>query len=127
MGVVRPIDITADQRKIILTLLRQHLPDTSAWVYGSRAKWTSRPQSDLDLVVFTNPKQRQQVGALREAFEESNLPFRVDLFVWNDIPKSFQEIILEKHVELTAGHGVTPDSIKHRGHLMKRMYRSRTR
>ena len=81
MGVDRPIDITARQRKTVLALLQRHLPGTTAWVYGSRAKWTSRPQSDLDLVVFAAPAQQPQIGDLREAFEESNLPFRVDLFV----------------------------------------------
>ena len=48
------IDITAQQRKTVLALLARHLPNTTAWVYGSRVKWTSRPESDLDLVVFAN-------------------------------------------------------------------------
>ena len=100
MGVDRPIDITAEQRKTVLALLQRHLPGTAAWVYGSRVKWTSRPQSDLDLVVFTTPEQRPQIGDLREAFEESNLPFRVDLFVWDDVPESFRTQIEAEHVVL---------------------------
>ena len=67
------------------------LSGTLAWVYGSRVKWASRPQSDLDLVVFAAPEQCRQDGDLREAFEESNLSFRVDLFVWDDMPGSFRE------------------------------------
>ena len=82
MGVDADIDITTEDRKTVLALLKRNLPGTAVWVYGSRVKWTSRPQSDLDLVVFATPAQRGQVGDLREAFEESNLPFRVDLFVW---------------------------------------------
>ena len=100
MGVDRPIDITAEQRKTVLALLQRHLPGTAAWVYGSRVKWTSRPQSDLDLVVFTTPEQQPQIGDLREAFEESNLPFRVDLFVWDDVPESFRKQIEAEHVVL---------------------------
>ena len=100
MGVDPAIDITAEQRKIILTLLKRHLPGTAAWVYGSRAKWTSRPQSDLDLVVFSTPEQGVQLGALRDAFDESDLPFRVDLFVWDDVPDAFHEKIEAEHVEL---------------------------
>ena len=102
MGVDRTIDITAGQRKIILALLERHLPGTEAWVYGSRAKWTSRPQSDLDLVVFATPEQRRGVGNLREAFEESDLPFRVDLFVWDEVPETFRDRIEAEHVVLTA-------------------------
>ena len=109
MGVDRTIDITAKQRKTVLALLERHLPGTAAWVYGSRTKWTARPQSDLDLVVFTTQEQRSQVGNLREAFEESNLPFRVDLFVWTDVPKSFRKQIEVEHVVLVEKE--EPDSV----------------
>ena len=84
------IDITTSQRKTILALLGKYLPNTTAWVYGSRVKWTSRPQSDLDMVVFATPEQHRKISDLREAFEESNLPFRVDLFVWDEVPKQFR-------------------------------------
>ena len=104
MGVDQAIDITAAERKIILELLDRYLPGTPAWVYGSRVKWTSRPKSDLDLVVFATPQQQRQVGDLREAFEESNLPFRVDLFVWDEAPESFREQIETEHVVLVDTH-----------------------
>ena len=100
MGLDQAIDITAEQRKIVLALLERHLPNTAAWVYGSRAKWTSRPQSDLDLVVFATPEQAGRVSDLREAFEESNLPFRVDLFVWGAVPAQFRKHINRDHVVL---------------------------
>ena len=100
MGVDRAIDITAKQRKIVTDLLERHLPNTTAWVYGSRAKWASRPQSDLDLVVFATPKQNGRVSDLREALEESNLPFRVDLFVWDAVPEQFRKHIKWDHVVL---------------------------
>ena len=100
MGVDRAIDITAKQRKIVTDLLERHLPNTTAWVYGSRAKWASRPQSDLDLVVFATPEQNGRVSDLREALEESNLPFRVDLFVWAAVPEQFRKQIKSEHVVL---------------------------
>ena len=98
MGIEPAIDITAEQRKTVLSLLEKHLPNTTAWVYGSRAKWTARPQSDLDMVVFATPEQSSRVFGLREAFEESNLPFRVDLFVWDDVPERMQRQIEDDHV-----------------------------
>ena len=110
MGVDRTIDITAGQRKTILALLARHLPGTEAWVYGSRAKWTSRPQSDLDLVVFAGSQQRRGVGNLREAFEESDLPFRVDLFVWDEVAETFREQIEMEHAVLAAAPKPTTTS-----------------
>ena len=100
MGVDRAIDITVEERAAIVALLGQHLPGVEAWAYGSRAKWTSRPQSDLDLVVFATPDQRRRVGDLREAFEESNLPFLVDVFVWDEVPDTFRKRIEVEHVAL---------------------------
>ena len=60
----------------------------------------ARPQSDLDLVIFTTPAQERSVAVLREAFDESNLPFRVDLFIWDHVPASFKEQIEREHVVL---------------------------
>ena len=93
MGMKPAIDITAEQRRTVLALLNRYLPDTTTWAYGSRVKWTSRPESDLDLVVFARPEQGVRVAELREAFEESDLPFRVDLFVWDEVPESFREVV----------------------------------
>ena len=100
MGLDQAIDITAEQRKTVLALLERHLPNTTAWVYGSRAKWASRPQSDLDLVVFATPEQNGRVSDFREALEESSLPFRVDLFVWDTVPEQFRKHIKQDHVVL---------------------------
>ena len=63
----------------------------------TRVPW-SRPWSDLDLVVFASPAQQNAVAELREAFAESDLPFRVDLFVWDEMPASFRENIHSRHV-----------------------------
>ena len=100
MGVNSVIDLTPAQRRSILRLIEAHLPRTDVWAYGSRMKWTSQPASDLDLVAFAGPDQKHQVANLREAFEESNLPFRVDLLVWDEIPESFQEEIDAEHAAL---------------------------
>ena len=105
MGIDRLIDITADQRKTILALLEKYLPSTAAWAYGSRISRTSRPQSDLDMVVFATPEQNDQVADLREAFEESDLPFRVDLFVWDAVPEEFRKRIEAEHAVLVEAEG----------------------
>ncbi|MER0204236.1 MAG: nucleotidyltransferase domain-containing protein [Nitrosomonas sp.] len=72
------------------------LPDVILWAYGSRIKGTARPQSDLDLAVFAAAEQKQAVAAL----EESQLPFRVDLFIWDEIPAQFRENIQQAHMVL---------------------------
>jgi type I restriction enzyme S subunit len=100
MGIDNTIDITPAQRKELLGLLSRHLPGTAVWAFGSRVKWTSRPDSDLDLVAFSASQQQDHIAALKEALEESSLPFRVDLLVWDDIPESFRENIQRAYVVL---------------------------
>lgn len=99
---MQDIDITPDQRKILLDLLNDYLPGVTVWAYGSRIKGTARPQSDLDLAVFASAEQKRSVAALKEALEESQLPFRVDLFVWNEIPQQFRDNIQQAHVVLVS-------------------------
>ena len=94
------IDVAAEQRKTILSLLERHLPGTTAWACGSRAKRTSRPTPDLDLGVFATPERGRRIGNLREVFEESDLPFLVDLFVWDEVPKNFRKRIKAERVVL---------------------------
>ncbi len=94
------IDIDTGERTTIQMLLRRYLPDVTVWAYGSRVRWNARPQSDLDLVAFAPPEQRGAVLKLREAFEESSLPFSVDLLIWDDLPESFHRNIEAEYMVL---------------------------
>jgi len=98
VGMTDAIDLTTEQRTTLTALLRQFLPGVAVWAYGSRVKWTARPNSDLDLVAFATPAQSPQVAELKDALAESNLPFPVDLHVWDEVPERFREIIRKEYV-----------------------------
>ena len=100
MGLNANVDLTAEQRGIILGLLRTHLPNVTVWAYGSRVRWNARPYSDLDLVAFTSPGQESQLANLKDAFEESPLPFEVDLLAWDNLPESFHRRIKQEYAVL---------------------------
>lgn len=68
------IDITREQRESLLALLHRHLPGVTAWAYSPRVKGSARPNSDLDLVVFTTPAQRPQVSELKDALDRELPP-----------------------------------------------------
>jgi predicted nucleotidyltransferase len=94
------LDITEKQRESLKRILQLRLPDVAVWAYGSRVKGSARQNSDLDLVVFTTPEQRAQVSDLKDELDESDIPFRIDLHVWDEIPEHFREIIKNEHMIL---------------------------
>lgn len=103
MGLTPDIDVADKDLLVLRELFANHLPDTEVWAFGSRVKGTARKDSDLDLVVFSKPDQKSKVHALREALDESALPFRVDVLVWDDISEAFRENIRKKYWVLVSG------------------------
>ena len=56
-----------------------------ALVYGSRAKGHFRPGSDIDLTLVGHQLTQDMLSHLVGQFEESNLPYQVDLSIQQDI------------------------------------------
>ena len=71
-----------------------HAKPQAFYVFGSRANNTARQLSDLDILVKSSISTLE-LSQLREEFEESNLPFKVDLVVWQEISTSFRNKILK--------------------------------
>ena len=93
------IDLNPTHFETVRRILAEHLPECEVWAFGSRATWTAKDSSDLDLaVVGAAPLGRKTLGQLREAFEESNLPVRVDVVDWHAIPESFHREIERDYV-----------------------------
>jgi len=61
----------------------------SFYAFGSRVKGTQKLLSDLDL-CFIEPIPSNILAHIREDFEESNLPFTVDLVDWNMCDETFK-------------------------------------
>ena len=97
------LDISHRDKEILSSLLEYYLPNTVVWAYGSRITGNTKPWSDLDLVVFTGEEQKYQLSLLKEALEESNLTFRVDLMEWNGLPENFKKNIISSHTEIVSG------------------------
>ena len=90
-----PVDISPDHREIVWRVLAELLPTSAQiWVFGSRATGRARRYSDLDLVIDAGRRLTlDETAMLREAFEESDLPYRVDLVDWQAIDDRFRRLI----------------------------------
>jgi predicted nucleotidyltransferase len=91
----RPIDLSLDHARMVLDILDAHLPaDVAVWVFGSRVTGHARPYSDLDLAIDAGRRLTiDETAILREAFDESDLPYRVDVVDWQAISAEFRSLI----------------------------------
>ncbi len=76
--------------KIILNILKKY--SYSFYAFGSRTKGTAKPLSDLDLCILEDIPSNI-ISHLEEDFEESNLPFKVDIVQWKYTTDIFKELI----------------------------------
>ena len=89
-----PFDIHPDHWKIVHRILQEHVPDLEVWAFGSRAKWSAKEFSGLDLAVITDePLPLDTSAALSEAFSESDLPWKVDVVDWASVGDGFKQVI----------------------------------
>ena len=105
-----PVDIRPDHLEIVQSILHEHLPaGVKVWVFGSRANWTTKDSSDLDLALEGESKLSHKVlGALKDAFEDSALPYTVDVVDLNRIGDSFKQIVKSQRAPLPIdGDGTT--------------------
>ncbi len=111
MPDVPPIDIAPDHWAIVHSILRRRVPDCEVWAFGSRARRTARPYSDLDLAVISDsPLPLSVSAALADDFSESDLPWRVDVVDWATTGAGFRTIIAQDKVVLqvpSAAHVAT--------------------
>ena len=98
------LDVRADHLNLVQEILRKFVPDREVWAFGSRAKWLAKEYSDLDLcIVGETPLGFRVLGLLEEAFDESDLPYKVDIVDWATTSESFRKIIEQDKVVVQEG------------------------
>jgi type I restriction enzyme S subunit len=100
--VSEPVDIRPSDLAVVHKMLRDVLPSKSKiWVFGSRAKWTATESSDLDLAIDAGrPLTRRETGILEQAFDESDLPYTVDMVDMRNVSENFENIVERDKVPL---------------------------
>jgi uncharacterized protein len=75
-----PVAISAAEWRMVIEILRRFAAGREVWAYGSRARGERvKKHSDLDLAIDGPTLSLAAIGAIREAFDESSLPFKVDV------------------------------------------------
>lgn len=94
------LDLTPPQKALVCAIVDAHLERQRVRVFGSRAQHAVKPFSDLDLLVLGAPLDAKLRGALEEAFDESDLPFRVDIAEAATLSPEFRALIEPQAVPL---------------------------
>ena len=100
------LHLSTKHRRVLETLLREHLPDVEVWAYGSRVNGRSHDGSDLDLVLLGPGLKEIPTGQLsdfEEAVRESTIPFLVEARDWSRLPERFHREIERNYVVLVGG------------------------
>jgi predicted nucleotidyltransferase len=107
------LELNPNYLRQLLDLLRRYVPEAEVWAFGSRVNGDGHEGSDLDLVL-RNPvrltEPQKQLGALRDALSESNIPILVDVLDWARIPEHFRREIERHHVvvrDVTAAENIS--------------------
>lgn len=99
------LDIKSEHLAIISSILAKNLPkEAKVWAFGSRTTSNARKYSDLDLAIKINNQEipSNLMAALNFDFEESILPYKVDIVDVNSISGEFYKLIDKNKILLTS-------------------------
>ena len=79
---------------MVQKILNRFVPEAEILVFGSRIHGMAKPWSDLDLAIKAESAlDWKLLEEIKEAFQESELPFRVDVLDLNEITDAFRRAI----------------------------------
>lgn len=91
--------LTDKELAIVQEILKRHIPKHTVWAFGSRVKGTTKKTADLDLAIISEKSlPLTQYSELTDAFDESSLPFKIDIVDWAEAGPEFRQIIAQNKV-----------------------------
>jgi predicted nucleotidyltransferase len=93
--------ILAEARSIVFTVLRER--PVRVFLCGSRARGHAAPLSDIDIAILPlSPLPPHILSELREAFEDSTIPYEVDIIDLSTVSESFRHKVLSEGIAWNA-------------------------
>lgn len=105
-AVSNPSSLLLNQRDMseVCRVLTLWVPQYTVWAFGSRVSGSVKSYSDLDLAILTDqPLTLECMASIKDAFDESDLPIRVDVVDWAAATAAFREIIAQNYVVIQQG------------------------
>ncbi len=103
------IDASPSALETVVAVLERYVPDREVRAIGSRVTGAVKPFSDLDLVIMGDtPLTLRTLAELRDALDDSDVPFVVDLIEWASASEAFRQMIEDRSRLLRAATAVAP-------------------
>ena len=90
------IDLQEKYFKIVQKILQKY--PYKFYVFGSRATGSAKKTSDLDLAI-KEPIPTLELGKIYEDFDQSNLPYLVDIVDLTKVSQDFVKMIQDDLIE----------------------------
>lgn len=101
---ISALDLNQHDWNEVVRILAECVPEYAVWAFGSRVTGAAKPYSDLDIAIISeHPLSLDCMASIKEAFDDSDLPIRVDVVDWGATSASFREIIRQNYVVIQKG------------------------
>lgn len=92
------IFIKTYQQKILTDIFDEYCPNAEIWAYGSRVGGDAHSGSDLDLTIKSFNDENCSIVELRRRITDSDIPFFVDINMFDSLPDSFKQEVMKNYV-----------------------------
>lgn len=94
------IDLEQKYIDFIKHTVASNLCEYKLYVFGSRVKGVSKQYSDIDIAIESKELTPQIKSHLEFIFEDSTIPYKIDIIDLNNITEKFKSLIEPDLVEL---------------------------
>lgn len=94
------IDLEQKYIEFIKETVSSMLHNYKLYIFGSRVKNRAKKYSDIDLAIDSQELTPQIKTKLEFTFENSTLPYEVDIINLNDIDNKFKDLIQKDLIEI---------------------------
>ena len=94
------IDLEKKYIDFIKQAVSKSLNNYTLYIFGSRVKNRAKEYSDIDIAIDSSELTSEIKSKLEAYFEDSTLPYEVDIVDLNNISNNFKEIIQNDLVKI---------------------------
>lgn len=92
-------NLTPKYKEQILKAIAYHFPDAKVILFGSRARGTNKPGSDVDLALDSGvPLKLSEIARARVTLENLPIALSMDIVDMHNIPDTLKAIIVREGI-----------------------------